>query len=305
MREFEIEQRYFTKNPCARPQSFIKPQGVMVHSVGSKGTNVERWMKWDAPDVEKCVHAFIDMNTIRQVLPWEYLAWHAGGKANTTHIAFEICEPATDTPENRDEIYERVLFLCAYLCRRYGLPASSVITHCEGHALDIASNHSDVNHWWGRGVWKDHTMDRLRKDLAEALGEPAEPQQETAYELYTVQRGDSLSKIAKKYDTTYQLIAAENNIEPPYTIWPGQVLRIPGQVWEVFRLLRNGISGEDVREMQARLNARGYTECGAADGVFGKNTENAVRNFQRDNKLMIDGLAGRDTITALGGTWRG
>ena len=58
--------------------------------------------------------------------------------------------------------------------------------------------------------------------------------------------------------------------------------------------LYNGSKGEDVRELQQALIDLGYLS-GTADGVFGNNTENAVRRFQRSNKLTVDGLAGRTT----------
>ena len=43
---------------------------------------------------------------------------------------------------------------------------------------------------------------------------------------YTVQKGDTLTKIANKYGTTYQKIAADNGISNPNLIYPGQVLVI-------------------------------------------------------------------------------
>lgn len=43
---------------------------------------------------------------------------------------------------------------------------------------------------------------------------------------YIVKSGDTLSGIAAKYNTTYQKIAAENNISDPNKIYPGQVLTI-------------------------------------------------------------------------------
>ncbi|PKU95359.1 LysM peptidoglycan-binding domain-containing protein [Bifidobacterium pseudolongum] len=43
---------------------------------------------------------------------------------------------------------------------------------------------------------------------------------------YTVQSGDTLSGIAAKYGTTYQTLAAKNNIANPNLIYPGQVLKI-------------------------------------------------------------------------------
>jgi LysM repeat protein len=45
---------------------------------------------------------------------------------------------------------------------------------------------------------------------------------------HTVQRGETLSTIARHYGRTFKEIAAVNNISPPYTILPGQTLLIPG-----------------------------------------------------------------------------
>ena len=58
--------------------------------------------------------------------------------------------------------------------------------------------------------------------------------------------------------------------------------------------LYNGSRGEEVRELQQALIDLGFLK-GTADGVFGNKTEIAVRNFQKKNKLSIDGLAGKKT----------
>lgn len=62
--------------------------------------------------------------------------------------------------------------------------------------------------------------------------------------------------------------------------------------------------GGDVKSLQ-RLLAKAGQKPGAADGIFGKNTRNAVKSFQRAKRLTVDGIAGKNTITALGGEWRG
>jgi peptidoglycan hydrolase-like protein with peptidoglycan-binding domain len=64
-------------------------------------------------------------------------------------------------------------------------------------------------------------------------------------------------------------------------------------------LLQRGDSGLAVRQLQERLRDQGYNP-GAIDGVFGPQTERAVRQFQRANGLYVDGVAGRETLTALG-----
>ena len=62
--------------------------------------------------------------------------------------------------------------------------------------------------------------------------------------------------------------------------------------------LRSGSKGDDVVKLQNALNALGY-DCGAADGIFGAKTEAAVRNFQSDHSLAVDGIAGKATQEAL------
>ncbi len=55
---------------------------------------------------------------------------------------------------------------------------------------------------------------------------------------------------------------------------------------------------EDVKTMQAALISLGFLG-GTPDGIFGNNTENAVRKFQRKYRLGVDGLAGNATLTKL------
>lgn len=64
-------------------------------------------------------------------------------------------------------------------------------------------------------------------------------------------------------------------------------------------LYKKGSSGETVKEIQTRLKKWGYYS-GTVDGVFGSQTENAVRYFQRVNGLTVDGQVGNMTLAALG-----
>ena len=57
--------------------------------------------------------------------------------------------------------------------------------------------------------------------------------------------------------------------------------------------LRRGSRGEDVKALQRALGIR------PADGIFGPQTERAVRNFQKGAGLTVDGLAGGQTQAAI------
>jgi len=57
--------------------------------------------------------------------------------------------------------------------------------------------------------------------------------------------------------------------------------------------------GGDVISLQRKLLARGYNIVGAADGIFGKKTDAGVRQFQADQGLVVDGVVGPKTWSAL------
>lgn len=75
---------------------------------------------------------------------------------------------------------------------------------------------------------------------------------------------------------------AENGAEPPKPV------------------LRKGSAGEYVAKMQGMLISQGYS-CGrwGADGEFGIGTDSAVRTFQQDHRLAVDGVCGANTWAAL------
>lgn len=64
------------------------------------------------------------------------------------------------------------------------------------------------------------------------------------------------------------------------------------------RVLKFGMRGSDVMEIQALLRKIGYNP-GTIDGIFGRGTESAVIQFQRNNGLMPDGVIGESTYNAL------
>lgn len=64
-------------------------------------------------------------------------------------------------------------------------------------------------------------------------------------------------------------------------------------------LSRVGSSGTEVTRIQEALKDRGYFNVDVT-GYYGSITESAVKNFQRDNGLSADGIAGPQTLRALG-----
>ena len=64
-----------------------------------------------------------------------------------------------------------------------------------------------------------------------------------------------------------------------------------------YRMVAYGSQGDAVRQLQGELNKHGYQLN--EDGIFGKKTRSAVRDYQRKNNLRLDGIAGDETWGSL------
>ncbi len=58
------------------------------------------------------------------------------------------------------------------------------------------------------------------------------------------------------------------------------------------------LRGDDVAELQRRLNALGF-DAGREDGILGPETETALREFQRNAGATADGVCGPATLAAI------
>lgn len=64
-------------------------------------------------------------------------------------------------------------------------------------------------------------------------------------------------------------------------------------------LSKYGSRGDEVRQIQTKLKRWGYYK-GNVDGIYGSQTLEAVKYFQRKNGLVVDGIAGKRTLEAMG-----
>jgi N-acetylmuramoyl-L-alanine amidase CwlA len=75
------------------------------------------------------------------------------------------------------------------------------------------------------------------------------------------------------------------------------VTKPPSEAGQSKAYLQKGDTGENVKNLQRKLNAAGFNLI--ADGIFGNSTESAVKSFQQKYKLAVDGLAGKATMEKL------
>ena len=125
---------------------------------------------------------------------------------------------------------------------------------------------------------------------------------------YVVKQGDTLVKIAKAYGTTAEQLQKLNNLDNPNLIQVGQALKVSGestapiepeqpQEERLLKVTSPLMKGEDVKEVQRQLNAKGYDL--EVDGAYGEKTAAAVKSFQKTMGLTADGIVGEKTREAL------
>lgn len=99
-------------------------------------------------------------------------------------------------------------------------------------------------------VDKDKFTKEILLSNSESIPEPSTPPQNNNTVIYTVRRGDTLNKIARKYGTTVADIAELNQISNPNLIYVGQTLTIPIHVKEKYTVK----SGDTLSGIASRYN---------------------------------------------------
>lgn len=329
----KIIESILTKNPCYTAGRKITVKGLMLHSIGcaqpKASVFVEGWNK--TTYTRACVHAFIDGNTgeVYQTLPWDHRGAHAGGTANNTHIGVEMCEPsyikynangtsftAIDLAKARASAaltYKSAVELFAFLCEQYNLDPLAdgvIISHKEGRARGLASNHADPDHLW-KGLGLPYTMDTFRSDVNAYLEYNLSLKQKPTY---SIRLGNEYSDKAtpneviadiKALVNKLSIITKEPEVKPVPVITelkeevvkPETTTQTTNTNAITLPVLKRGMKGEQVRIMQVLLNAHGAAL--EVDGSFGPASEKAVKAFQTEKKLTVDGLCGPATWKAL------
>ena len=87
----------------------------------------------------------------------------------------------------------------------------------------------------------------------------AAPLEATCARNYTVQSGDTLSKIADTYNLTTAELATANNLTSPYTLFVGQVLCIPGTATTTTTSSSTTTASTSSKDISAEFKANSVT----------------------------------------------
>lgn len=96
----------------------------------------------------------------------------------------------------------------------------------------------------------------------------------------------------------YQRYRAKSKVTAYIRPYEAEKQEEDGKVTVTLDVLRKGSKGQQVRQVQRLLVAMGYA-AGKADGDFGSLTEEALKEYQREHNLTVDGICGKKTWDAL------
>lgn len=299
----KIIESILTKNPCYTAGRKIAVKGLMLHSVGcsqpSASVFIKQWNK--ASYKTACVHGFIDADSgdVYQTLPWNHRGWHGGGSSNNTHIGVEMCEPAcikysggatftcsdvATAKASVERTYKSAVELFAMLCKEFNLnPLSDIVSHKEGCALGIASNHGDPEHLWSQ-LGTGYTMNGFRNDVKNAMGGTtvvAKPETTTAQATPSYATKQFVKDVQAATGAAVDGIAGKETLSKTVTV-SAKINR------------RHAV----VPAIQKRLNSLGFN-CGTVDGIAGAKFTAAVIAYQKSKGCVVDG-----EITARHRTWQ-
>ena len=189
-------------------------------------------------------------------------------------------------------LYDKLVSMCAYICQQYGIPSTEIYGHRDFNATDCPGDKLYA------------LLPQLRSDVASLIGGPAPRVWPTVQRGQTGERVKTVQYLLREHG---QSVNADGNFgstteRAVKRFQSSKGLTADGivgaQTWEVLVIItKNGDSGDAVRAVQSQLVSKGYSL--AIDGIFGPQTESAVKSFQTSRGLTSDGIVAVDTWNAL------
>lgn len=161
-----------------------------------------------------------------------------------------------------DVALAKLIDLCVDICERNGINRL-VFT---GNASGNLTLHKYFAATLCPGPYLESKMPYIAEEVNRRLDMKNDKPSTSAY---IVKQGDTLSAIARKYNTTYQVLAEYNGISNPNLIYPGQVIKIPQEQKNEAPIVNNEINVGDT--VKVRYGAKDYNGTQLASFVYNRN----------------------------------
>lgn len=302
-------------SPNYTPMSNKKNEVIVIHHMAGKLT-VEQCGNVFAPASRKASSNYgVDGNgRIGLYVEEKNRSWATSSKAcDSKAITIEVANSVVGGNwAVSNKALSSLINLCVDICKRNGIKQLNYTGDKRGNL--------HMHRWYAAtgcpGEYLGSKFPYIAREVNKRLNgniTPSTPSLPETSSIYTVKSGDTLSSIARKYNTTYQKLAEINGIQDPSKIYVGQVLKVigtstpsPAPTPKPNPIKPSTSINQIVKDGQ--IHARNFAAKGlGADGIRGANTIKAgikvlqqAMNLDYGAGLTVDGKWGRKSEAALG-----
>ena len=296
-------------SPNYTAMSNKKNEVIVIHHMAGKLT-VEQCGNVFAPSSRKASSNYgIDGNgRIGLYVEEKNRSWATSSRAiDSRAITIEVANSVAggNWPVS-DKAMTSLINLCVDICKRNGIKKLNYTGDKNGNL--------QMHKWYAAtgcpGAYLESKFPYIANEVNKRLNGNTTPSLPESYGTYTVQKGDTLSSIARKYGTTYQKLAELNGIQDPSKIYVGQVLKVTGSSAPSLPETKPETPSTSVNQIvkDGQIHARNFAAPGLnADGIRGANTIKAGikvlqqgMNLDYGAGLALDGIWGSKSEAALG-----
>lgn len=296
-------------SPNYTAMSNKKNEVIVIHHMAGKLT-VEQCGNVFAPSSRKASSNYgIDGNgRIGLYVEEKNRSWATSSRAiDSRAITIEVANSVAggNWPVS-DKAMASLINLCVDICKRNGIKKLNYTGDKNGNL--------QMHKWYAAtgcpGAYLESKFPYIANEVNKRLNGSTTPSLPESSGTYTVQKGDTLSSIARKYGTTYQKLAELNGIQDPSKIYVGQVLKVTGTSTPALPDTKPETPSTSVNQIvkDGQIHARNFAASGlSADGIRGANTIKAgikvlqqAMNLDYGAGLALDGKWDKKSESALG-----
>ena len=321
---YELKQNLANRTNYGSKRDLSKIKYLIIHYTSNDGDSDEANGKYFANNVVKAsAHYFVDDNSVTQSVPDDYVAYSVGGKCqsnhhpmykvitNTNSISIEMCDNHKDGTVNIcGETLANTYALARALMSKYNITIDRVYRHYDVNGK-LCPN---CNGLLEDAIWQNFKNNIVNSTTGNLGLHPSTPSQAVnPNKDSVVSRGQQHSINFTGHTISTDGICGTKTLANVARCFQvamnndyGAKLTVDGAFGKNSKAtlgkhyVKKGEKQYLVTAVEIALMCRGYDVNGVeCPGIFGDGLEKAVKQFQSDRGLKVDGIAGRNTILEL------
>lgn len=321
---YVIKKHLANRANYGRKRDTLKIKYLIIHYTSNDGDSDEANGNYFARRIVKAsAHYFIDDDSVTCSVPDDYVAYSVGGKCqsnhhpmykvitNTNSISIEMCDNHKDgTVHICDETLANTYALARALMSKYNITIDRVYRHYDVNGK-LCPN---CNGLLEDAIWQNFKNNIVNSTTGNLGLHPSTPSQAVnPNKDSVVSRGQQHSINFTGHTISTDGICGTKTLANVARCFQvamnndyGAKLTVDGAFGKNSKAtlgkhyVKKGEKQYLVTAVEIALMCRGYDVNGVeCPGIFGDGLEKAVKQFQSDRGLKVDGIAGRNTILEL------